>query len=432
MVDVVPFRALHYDPAKVGGLANVIAPPYDVIDDAQLDQLYARSPHNVVRLILNRSADRYAAAASDLRAWRQDGVLVRDSEPCLYYYVQDFLLPDGRASQRAGLMAAVRLAQFTDGVIRPHERTFSGPKEDRIRLTQACKTNLSSIFGMYSGHAGDLSPARNLSETQPPWVDAPDDRGGRHRVWRISDLGIIERIRASFRDETVLIADGHHRYETALAYQAQRRAEGDSDTDAPHNFVLMYLTSMEEPGLLVFPTHRVWRGTGGDDERWSSLSESFEIEEFPATATGEGQLLQRLNAAEGIGVFGLRLGQPSRCCLLTLRDPALVERRLGDVHAAIRRLDVTILDSLVLHQILGFDGGNAKDGGELTFTHDEAEALAAGRSADGAAFLMRSPKMSEIESVCMSGEVMPQKSTYFYPKLESGLVFHPLSLDADD
>jgi uncharacterized protein (DUF1015 family) len=429
MVNLRPFRALHYDPAVVGDLAAVIAPPYDVIDAAELDRLYDRSPYNVVRIDLNRSADRYAASAAEFRAWLASGVLVRDAEPCLYYYVQDFVLPEGDARQRSGLMAAVRLEPFENGNIRPHERTFSRAKEDRLKLTIACRANLSSIFGIYPGHAEALAPAREISEGAPAWIDVRDERGGRHRVWRVPDPSRIEGIRASLRDATILIADGHHRYETALAYRERRRAEGDTDPDAPHNDVLMYLTSMEDPGLLVLPTHRLWRPTKGDarPDWFSRLAESFDIEEFEASPAGEAALLEQLERERGVACFGLRGAEPERCCILRFRDGSRLDGLMPDLHPVVRRLDVAVLDALVLRRMLGVGAAE----GTIAYTHDQREALAAPRRGEAtAAFLMRPPRMSEVEAVCMAGQLMPEKSTYFYPKLQTGLVFH--SLDRDE
>lgn len=429
MVNLRPFRALHYDPAAVGDLAAVIAPPYDVIDAAELDRLYDRSRYNVVRIDLNRSADRYAAAAAEFDAWLASGVLVRDTEACLYYYVQDFVLPEGGTRQRSGLMAAVRLEPFESGNIRPHERTFSRAKEDRLKLTIACRANLSSIFGVYPGHAGALAPAREAAEVAPAWIDVRDDRGGRHRVWRVADRSRIERMRAALGDATILIADGHHRYETSLAYRERRRAEGDTDSEAPHNYVLMYLASMEDPGLVVLPTHRLWRSAPGDvPPDWlARLAEHFDIEDFEPSAAGEAALLARLEREPGVGCFGLRSADPERCCLLRLRDERRLDEALPAVHPVVRRLDVEVLDALVLKRLLGVGASEAG----IAYTHDQREALAAPRSgAARAAFLLRPPRMSEVEAVCSAGELMPQKSTYFYPKLQTGLVFH--SLDRDE
>jgi len=423
MIRIRPFRALHYDTAAVGDLAAVIAPPYDVIDDRQLERLYGRSPYNAVRLILNRSRDRYAASAAELIEWRARGVLTRDAQPCLYYYVQDFALPDGGRRQRAGLMATVRLERFADGNIRPHERTFARAKEDRLKLLDACRANLSPIFGIYPDRLQALEPARRQSAEEAPWIDVGDEAGDRHRVWRIADPSRIDGIGQALSDRTVFIADGHHRYETALAYQDRRHEQGDSDPEAPHNYVLMYLTSMDEPGLVLLPTHRVWRGEAKD---WlGAVGEHFRVEDFPATPEGERTLLARLAGEPGRGVVGLRL--PDRACLLRLRDERLVDEALADLHPVVRWLDVTVLDGLVLRRLLGVDCTRAAQEGELTYTHDGAQALhAVAREGAGAAFLLRSPRIQEVESACMAGQVMPEKSTYFYPKLQTGLVFHLL------
>jgi uncharacterized protein (DUF1015 family) len=423
MIRIRPFRALHYDAAAVGDLAAVIAPPYDVIDDRQLDHLYERSPYNAVRLILNRSPDRYAAAAAELGEWRARGVLARDERPCLYYYVQDFALPGGVRRQRAGLMAAVHLESFAGGNIRPHERTFARAKEDRLKLLAACRANLSPIFGVYPDRLRALEPARRQSAEEAPWIDVRDEVGDRHRVWRIADPSRVDRIGQALSDRTVFIADGHHRYETALAYRERLRERGDTEPEAPHDYVLMYLTSTDEPGLVLLPTHRVWRGEAKD---WLAVvGEHFRVEDFPATLEGERALLARLAGETARGVLALRL--PDRACLLRLQDERLVDEALAELHPVVRWLDVTVLDGLVLRRLLGIDCTRAAQEGELTYTHDDAQALrAAAREGAGAAFLLRAPRIEEVESACMAGQVMPEKSTYFYPKLQTGLVFHLL------
>jgi uncharacterized protein (DUF1015 family) len=416
MIDFRPFRALHYDPQKVA-LGDVIAPPYDVIDDDELERLYARSPENVVRLILNRSADRYAASASALADWRARGILAVDREAALYLYAQDFTAPSGAALQRMGFMAAMRLQSFSEGGIRPHERTFSRAKEDRLRLVNACRANLSPIFGIYADRAAVLAPARQRAEREAPWLDVRDERGNRHRVWRIADAASVEHIRSGLRDATVLIADGHHRYETALAYRDQRRAAGDTDSDAPHNFVLMYLDSMDDPGLVVRPTHRVWNTTMSG--LWRAVESSFEVRDV-----GKGSAaFAALEAEKAPGC--LAVAERDGVRLLRLRDPRVLEEAFADVHPAVRGLDVTVLDAFLLRRLLGIDVTRSAQEGALTYTHDDAQALAAAAQGQ-TAFLLRTPRMSEVEAVCLSGQTMPEKSTYFYPKLESGLVFHLL------
>ena len=424
MIDLRPFRALHYDPAAVGDLADVIAPPYDVIDDAQLSRLYERSPYNVVRLILNRAPDRYAAAAAELAAWRRRGVLVQERTPALYYYVQDFALADRSRHRRSGIMAAVRLEPFAAGNILPHERTVPSAKADRLKLMNACRANLSAIFGVSPRAREGLDARREHAAASPAWIDVADG-GERHRVWRIGDAAAIARIVAALRDTTVFIADGHHRYETALAYRDQRRAAGDTDADAPHNFLLMYLCSMDDPGLVILPTHRVWRAAL--PHGWLARTEAhFEIETVPAS-----EVFARLERETRPGSLGLH--RASGTALLHLREPDLgaVDRLLAGVHPVIRRLDVSILDGFLLGDVLGLDCARAGQDGVLTYTHDDRQALAAvDRDGAAAAFLLRTPRMAEVEAACLAGQTMPQKSTYFFPKLQTGLVFHLLDADA--
>ena len=424
MIDLRPFRALHYDPAAVGSLAEVIAPPYDVIDDAQLDRLYARSPYNVVRLILNRAPDRYAAAAADLADWRRRGVLVRDREPGLYYYVQDFALADGRRRQRSGLLAAVRLEPFSAGNILPHERTFPSAKADRLKLMTACRANLSAIFGVYPHGLDALAPARDCAATEPAWIDIADG-GERHRVWRLTDPTTVARMVEGLRPATVFIADGHHRYETALTYRAQRTAAGDRDPDAPHNFLLMYLCSMDDPGLVILPTHRVWRGPFPSDWR-ERTAEHFELE-----AVAPREVVARLTHATAPGWLALHRSDGTYLLHLRARDLGALDRLLPSVHPVIRQLDVSLLDGLLLGAVLGIDGAQVGPDGALTYTHDDRQALdAVDRGGATAAFLLRSPRMAEVEAACLAGQTMPQKSTYFFPKLQTGLVFHLLDADA--
>ncbi|MGE0519818.1 MAG: DUF1015 domain-containing protein [Candidatus Binatia bacterium] len=421
MIDLRPFRALHYDAARVEDLAKVLAPPYDVIDAAHLDRLYARSPFNVVRLILNRSPDRYGASAQELADWRRRGVLVQDRAPALYYYVQDFALADGSRHARSGLLAAVRLEPFSAGNILPHERTFPSAKADRLKLMAACRANLSPIFGMYPDRLEATEPARRLAEASPPWMDVEVD-GERHRLWRIADPGAITAITDALRPATVFIADGHHRYETALSYRDQRRAAGETDPDAPHNFLLMYLCSMDDPGLVVLPTHRLWRGAF-DESAWAKAGEWFAVEPSRAEA-----LPGQLAAARESGTCGLLT--PGRAAVLRLKDMAAVDRALPELAPLIRHLDVAVLDSFLLGHLLGIDCVRAGQDGQLLYTHDDAEAVSAvGRDGVNTAFLLPRPRLRQVADACLAGETMPQKSTYFFPKLKSGLVFHLLDAD---
>lgn len=428
MATIKPFRALCYNPAAVPDLAAVIAPPYDVIDDAHWQRLHARDPHNIIRLILNREADRYDAAARTLSAWWQAHVLVQDQRPALYYYVQNFSVPDLGALERRGLIGAVRLERLGEGSIYPHERTFARAKEDRLRLVEACRTNLSPIFGVYANHAEVGAAAERVRSAQAPWIDVTDEFGERHRVWRLDDAATVAAVTASLADAPIFIADGHHRYEVALAYRDRRREQGDTDPDAPHNFVLMYTAAMDDSGLVILPTHRVLRQMPDGGGAWRErLAQYFTMESYPRTPAGVAALTAKVEAEDAGLAIGMCLGGEDRLQLLHGRDGGVIEAALRDVHATVRCLGVKVLDALVLREILGIDCTAAAQAGELRYTHRDAEAVALVDGGEAAAaFLVRPPSMREVEAVCLAGQTMPEKSTYFYPKLLSGLVLHAL------
>jgi len=424
---IEPFRAFHYDPDRVGALADVVAPPYDVIEEAEIARLHERSPYNAVRLIMNREADRYGAAAAEFSAWRAAGVLVPDEEPALYYYVQNFHLRDGRQFERAGVMAAVRLEAFSSGRVMPHERTLGAAKKDRLRLMEACRANLSPIFGIFPDDAAAMALLRDRARTRAAWIDVTDDGGERHRVWRIPEVDIGRKFDAVLCDKTILIADGHHRYETALTYRDRRRARGEGGSEDPDNFILMYLTSMEDPGLVILPTHRVLRRCPAESRgKWlARLDEFFTVEKVGSGAAGVRRLRECIEADPAPGRLGLVLpGGDVRRVLL--REPDMLNSLLAHLDPTIRRLDSTVVDALLLRSVLGVDCGMAAERGWLTFTPDDREALAAVGAGAEAAFLVRAPGIDDVHAAAAAGETMPEKSTYFYPKLLTGLVFRAL------
>lgn len=423
MVMLRPFRPLRYRAAAVGDLARVVAPPYDVVSPEYRDKLYERSNHNVIRLLLNRDADPYTSAAAYLSEWRRKGVLVRDAEPSFGYYVENFALPDGSAHERAGLLATVRLEEPSSGRIRPHERTFARAKADRMRLIQACHTNLSAIFGMFPDSGDALEPARDVAARRVADIDLYDDSGERHRLWLITDAEVTRELARRFEAVEVLIADGHHRYETALSYRDHLRAQGLTDPNAPHNFILMYLCSMSDPGLVVLPTHRVLRELGlGTDQALQRIREHFRLTAFAVRERQE--LAQALHATPG--AIGIVLAGSDDAWVATPADGAAIEAFEQDLAAPVRKLDVAILDRVLLRGLLEIDPTAAAQAGRLLYTHEEAEAFAAVANGAAAAFLLNAPKISDVLAVSEAGATMPEKSTYFYPKLLSGLVFHPL------
>ena len=394
MAVVRPLAGLRYDPARAGDVGQLLAPPYDVITAAEQAELYARSPYNVIRLILPREAERGAAAAQTLRDWIAAGILAPDPEPALYLYTQQFSLPDGSTRRRDGLLCRLRLEDFSSGVVRPHERTLPGPKADRLALLRATGANLSAIFGLY---ARPGEPVRELlagAELGTPLVDV----SGWHRLWRVTDASVIARVEAALASEAIIIADGHHRYETALAYRDEQRGNEAA------TYILAYLANMEEEGVAILPTHRLVRAplSLGAAALAARLGESFAVE--PADE-------RRRRAAGEIDCV-----LPDR--RLRLRAGPAARERLRDLPPVLRGLAVECLRRAILEPILGVGPE------DLEFTHDDEEAIAAvaaGRAA--AAFLLNPPSMAEVREVCLAGEVMPEKSTYFYPKLATGLVF---------
>jgi uncharacterized protein (DUF1015 family) len=425
---LLPFRALRYDSKRVD-LASVVAPPYDVIDERHQGVLYERSPHNVVRLILNRDTDRHASAAGHLADWTRSGLLRRDAEPALWLYVQNFQHDQARF-ERTGIIGVVPLAPFESGRVRPHERTLSAPKEDRMRLLQACQVNLSPIFGLYSGRQEALAPARRWADRTPPTVDLTDEFGIRHRTWKIADPDGVRDITTALEGATILIADGHHRYETALAHRDHLQATRVLAPDDPANFIMMYLCGLEDPGLLVLPTHRVLRRMARFDAPAfvEALRRDFEVRECASTGERRHRLLAELEGSDDRVRFGVIVEGLATPYIIRLRDDGAIRRAAPELPQVVRQLDVTILDRLILRGILGLEADAAARTGQLSYSHDAAETLQSIDSGKAQmAFLLSRPDLGQLQAVCSSGETMPQKSTYFYPKLLTGLLFHPLS-----
>jgi len=418
MADVQPLRALHYDPAVVGPLAAVVAPPYDVIDADQRAELIARSPYNVVAVDLpHGEPEPYTPAGELFERWQREGALVRDEAPALWAHTQDYTGPDGRSRTRRGFFCRVRIEDYGAGRVRPHERTHPGPKEDRLRLTRATRANVSPIFSLYSDSSHAAWKALSPATQQPPWADITDADGTVHRLWRVADPGAIAAVQAAARDAELLIADGHHRYETMQAYAQEMGGKGEA------GYMLMCLVALEDPGLTVFPTHRLIGGL--DDERRQALGEAlqrdFDVVQVPveeiAPPDGEGPLQ-----------LGYIDGRDGRALRLTIKDQAIADAALPGYSEAYRHLDTGVLETLVLKNALGYSDDDIAHFNGLFYARDTAEALAMVRSGEyDAAFLMRPTPIGQVREVAAAGENMPPKSTYFFPKLLTGLLFNPLT-----
>jgi uncharacterized protein (DUF1015 family) len=417
MADVRPLQALHYNLAAIPSLADVVAPPYDVIDAKRREALLGRSPFNVVEVDLPEApngGDAYEHAAETLEEWTLQGILAADREPALWALTQEYTGPDGARRTRRGLLCRVRVTDYGPGLVRPHERTQPGPKEDRLRLTEATRHNLSPIFSLHPGDAWRHVEGHTRAE---PWGEVTDDDGTVNRVWRIGDEETHRAVSAELADAELLIADGHHRYETARTYAESIGGDG------PHRYTLMALVSLEDPGLTVFGYHRLLTDVG-DTAKQEALADAlranFDLEEVG---------LDRLDPAgeDGVGVFGYVDAHFRKGFRLRLKDAAVLERAIPDVSDAYRSLDAAILETLILRDGLGMSAEDVEAKRGIAYTASAEGALASLDAGTDAAFLMRPTPVEQVRAVAAAGETMPPKSTYFFPKLLTGFVFNPLS-----
>jgi uncharacterized protein (DUF1015 family) len=426
MADVQPFKALHYDLGVVGSLDVVAAPPYDVIDAAGRARLLERSPYNAVAIDLpkpfdpadpasNPTGDPYAEAAATIEAWRTDGALVEDEQPSIWALTQDYTAPDGNSHSRHAVLARVRVVDYDEGV-RPHERTHPGPLEDRLLLTRATGCNLSPIFSLSTADAWPLvEPALPVQ----PWGEATDEDGTVNRVWQVTDPAVHAAVSERLAGAELLIADGHHRYETARAFRDEIGGEG------AHNYTLMALTGLDDPGLTVFPTHRLLSGFGAADldrqmRLGIGLRELFEIRDVPTEDIDPA-------GEQGVGVFGFYDNFHKRAFRLRLKDVAALDRRLEGKPESYRRLDSAILETLVLKGLAEMDDRDIDErrGLEYAKSVDDALAMVDGGDYD-VAFIQRPVPVDQVRAVAATDENMPPKSTYFFPKVMTGFAFNPV------
>ena len=421
---IEPFRGLFFNPDRCGDLGSIVSPPYDLIGPDRQEQLYQRSPYNVVRLEFGREPDRYGAAAARLNQWLKEGILQRAPSPAIHLYTQTFSL-EGREHRRNGFIVTLRLEEFAKGRILPHERTFAAAKQDRLQLLSATQVNLSSIFGLYPGKHPELERLREKTAATPPLFAVRDDLGIDNELRTIADRQEIQIVQQALRDVRLLIADGHHRYETALNYCRSRAADGGASGLKPYDYVMITLTSCDDPGLMVLPTHRVVRHIEPAATRDFArrAGELFAIEEL----TDPDSFLTRLKDG-GTGILGVALSGSTKLRLLRLKDASAMAAAAPGMAPAVRELDVSILHTLVFERLLGIGEAAVKSGALIDYTVDARGALAAvGEGRAAGAFLMNPPSITDVERVSDAGATMPEKSTYFYPKLLTGLVMNSLS-----
>ncbi|WP_025322661.1 DUF1015 domain-containing protein [Deferrisoma camini] len=437
MAEVLGFRGVRFNPAVVDDFDRVICPPYDVIGPELQEELYRRSPYNVVRLEFGKvlpgddeEENRYTRARRTLIEWLRKKVLIRDREMSVYYTEEDYRGEFGEPLTRRGYYAKVRLEDPDSGLYFPHERTLAGPKADRLRLMEAVRANLSPIFSLYDDpQMVVLRDLEAMAKGKPPLIRVHTDEGVEIRLWRVTEPRLVGEVTRRMADKVFVIADGHHRYETALRYRDLMRERHPGYTgNEPWNYVMMYFSNLSSPGLAVFPTHRAVFGVPPDriENLERQLEEFFEVEPVADAETLSARLRDLRGRAHAFGLVAK--GEP-RFRLLVLRDDGVMHRMLrGRVPKVVQTLDVTILHSLILERILGIDRKAQEEQRNLRYVKGTGELVrqVVEDPEIQLGFVMNPTRVEEVKEVALAGERMPQKSTYFFPKQVTGLVMHLL------
>jgi uncharacterized protein (DUF1015 family) len=435
MADIQPFRALYYNPSRIPELGNVVTQPYDKISAETQSRYYRSSPYNLVRVIRgqvysedNPQNNVYLRAARYFREWIADGILVSDSEPAIYPYDQEYEVPGRPESKkvRRGFIALCRLEDYSAKVVHPHEQTLSAPKTDRLELLKVTRAHFGQIFVLYSDPSGLVESL--LGERTQPWEQTTDEYQTLHKVWRINEPRTIQQIVAAMAEKQLVIADGHHRYETALAYRDYCRSR--ATPDAKSEFVMMTFVRMETEGLTILPTHRLVHGLPAFD--WSDFllqaRSIFEVEEFPVqdeTGGWASLFLERLARAGLQGPAYGAYGGRGKLALLRLRSDYSPEDSLPDLPTTLRRLDVILLHRLILERILRIEPQAVREERNLTYHREfPAAAAAVARGEAQLCLLVNPTPVQAVRDNALAGLTLPQKSTDFYPKLLTGLAIY--------
>lgn len=434
MAHISPLRALRYDPRRVV-VSKVVTQPYDKITLAMRELYYAASPQNLVRIVLGKKQatdhpddNVYTRAATFYRDWRREGIFLQDPRPSLYLYTQRFRVPGGTAEmERRGFIALGQVEDYSAGVVHRHEQTLSKPKADRLDLLRATRAHFEQIFMLYSDPAGQVDHA--LSTEAQPDIDVQDEYGVQHRVWVVSDPSIVGFVQDRMKDKKLIIADGHHRYETALNYRDERRPGGvvpETEDLAPYDFAVMTFVNMDSPGLVVLPTHRVVRGlqSFSAETLQSGAAAYFNVQELGASI----DIAHAMTALSEAGRKGTALLAVTKGKAFLLDKPQGTEPNiLAGLSARQQSLDVVQLHKCLLERVLGLSEESIRNQENLSYIRDANEAI--GLVQEGAAnvaFLMNPARIEQVRDIAFDGEVMPQKSTDFYPKLLSGLTIYAL------
>ena len=442
MAEIVPFKGILYNTGKIGNMEEVVTPPYDVISKNERDAYHKANSYNIIRLILGKKngndpdmAANHSKAAGYFKKWLADGILVQDKEPAFYLTTIEFPLGNSTIT-RYGLTALARLVPFDKGIILPHEKTFSKVKSERLGLVKKCHANFSSIFSLYSDHRNMiLNSQKDAVSDKSPDMEITDDKGHTHRQWRITDRDLHAYVADAMKDKKLFIADGHHRYETSLNYKEWISANNpDFNAEHPANFIMMYLCSMEDPGLTILPAHRIL--TGLTDTELSSFIKNcddyFDITKISYenndNEKAKHNFISILKTGSAKNIIGVFMKNHPELFLLTLKPQVMEDNFSGVMPAAIRSLDVTVLTNLMLTKILGFDQKRMDDEKLFSYTTDYSKAIDA--VASGAAditFILNPTLIKQVKQIAEMGLIMPRKSTYFFPKVITGQVLNRLT-----
>ena len=434
-MEIKPFAGYRYNPEKIDNLDDVVAPPYDVIDETFQEELYRRHPNNVVRLILEKmyptdsvANNRYTRTAKTLAEWKENNILRQEEHPALYVYHQIYEY-GGKQYVRKGFMCGCRAVPFGYGMVYPHEITMSGPKLDRLMLTTACKMNFSQIFGLYPDEENSVQPVLENALVQKKYTDsvtAADHLGILHQMWVVEDEGIIKQAVSAMAPKPIFIADGHHRYETACNYRQQMDDMGLLHSNHPANYVLMVCVAMEDPGLIVMPTHRLFSGLPDltSEELEEKLNGCFHLEQAGKGINDAPKVWQRIEQEQRQDTIGLYTPKDERWLLtsLTAEGKANMDEIAKDHHPEWRELGVSLLHRLIVETLL-----ETPEPSRPAYVHLVEEVMSELRTGNySLAALVMPATVEHIKTLSLLGDRMPAKSTYFYPKLIAGFVFNPL------
>ncbi|RKZ25035.1 DUF1015 domain-containing protein [bacterium] len=442
MAKVIPFRGILYNHHKISNLRDVTTPPYDVISDQQQNDFYKQHPQNIIRLILGKTTENdtiennsHTRAADFFNKWLSENVMEQDLSPAFYLTSVDFSVETKKVT-RYGLIALVGVETYEKGIVLPHERTFSKVKSERLDLMKSTHANFSQIFALYPDTGDILNTLKTAVSAKDPDIDFADYKRERHKLWRITDIDIHSYVSKVMKEKKVFIADGHHRYETAINYRNWIAKNNlDFNNDHPANYVMMYLCSMQDPGLVILPAHRMLKEI--QDSTLSTFiqkaSEYFNVTTISFKEEGrekkQAEFLAILKDNKSKNIIGVYMKDRSEFYILTLRT-GVMDRLFGnELSESLKNLDVTVLTRLVFMEILDFDQSRLDNEELIGYTScekDAIESVVTGKY--DMSFILNPTKINQVRTIAQEGKTMPRKSTYFYPKVITGLVLNRLTL----